>query len=89
MSAEEISQRYIQECKKDMEAMNIMPATTNPLATQEISGMIDMIQTLIDKDTPTPPRMARSITVLENSEITGKLSHKNLDDLEAATAVSM
>ena len=46
---EEISQRYIRECKKDMEAMNIMPATTNPLATQEISGMIDMIQTLIDK----------------------------------------
>ena len=38
VSAEEISQRYIQECKKDMEAMNIMPATTNPLATQEISG---------------------------------------------------
>ena len=25
------------------------PATTHPLATQEIDGMIDMIQTLIDK----------------------------------------
>lgn len=29
--------------------MNIKPATTHPLATQEIGGMIDMIQTLIDK----------------------------------------
>ena len=49
VSAEEISQRYIAECKKDMEGMNIMPATTHPLATQEIDGMIDMISELIDK----------------------------------------
>ena len=44
-----ISERYIEECKKDMEGMNIMPATTNPLATQEIDGMIDMIRTLEEK----------------------------------------
>ena len=48
-SSEEISQRYIAECKKDMAGMNVKPATTHPLATQEIDGMIDMIQTLIDK----------------------------------------
>ena len=48
-TSEEISQRYIAECKKDMEAMNILPATKNPQATQEIQGMINMIQTLIDK----------------------------------------
>ena len=29
--------------------MNVREATTHPLATQEIDGMIDMIQTLIDK----------------------------------------
>ena len=49
VSAEEISQRYIAECKKDMAGMNIKPATTHPLATQEIDGMIDMISTLIEK----------------------------------------
>ena len=49
VSSEEISQRYIAECKKDMAGMNVKPATTHPLATQEIAGMIDMIQTLIDK----------------------------------------
>ena len=32
--------------------MNIKPATTHPLATQEIDGMIDMIKTLIDKGMP-------------------------------------
>ena len=45
-----ISERYIAECKKDMEGMNIKPATKNPKATEEIGGMLDMIQTLIDKD---------------------------------------
>ena len=48
-TAEEISQRYIKECKKDMHDLNIEPATTHPLATQEIDGMIEMIKTLIDK----------------------------------------
>ena len=45
VTAEEISTRYIAECKKDMEAMNVRPATTHPLATQEIPGMIAMIET--------------------------------------------
>ena len=40
-----ISERYIAECKKDMEGMNIKPATKNPKATEEIGGMLDMIQT--------------------------------------------
>ena len=37
------------ECKKDMADLNLKPATTHPLATQEIDGMIDMISTLIEK----------------------------------------
>ena len=44
-----ISERYIEECRKDMQSLNVKPATTHPKATQEIGGMIDMIQTLIDK----------------------------------------
>ena len=78
----DISQRYIAECKKDMEGMNIKPATTHPLATQEIGGMIDMIQTLIDKG------YAYNVngTVYYRTrkfEGYGKLSKKNIDDLEA------
>ena len=49
VSANEISQRYIAECKKDMAGMNVKPATKHPLATEEICGMIEMIQELIDK----------------------------------------
>ena len=41
VDAEEISKRYIAECKKDMEGMNVKPATKNPLATEEIGGMLE------------------------------------------------
>ena len=33
VTAAEISERYIKECKKDMEGMNVRPATTHPRAT--------------------------------------------------------
>ena len=32
-----------------MADLNLKPATTHPLATQEIDGMIEMIKTLIEK----------------------------------------
>ena len=49
VDASVISERYIAECKKDMEAMNVKPATVHPKATQEIGGMLEMISTLIEK----------------------------------------
>lgn len=82
VTADEVSKRYIAECKKDMEAMNIKPATKNPLATEEICGMVDMIQTLIDKGYA----YEKNGTVYYRTrkfEGYGKLSHKNLDDLQS------
>jgi cysteinyl-tRNA synthetase len=81
-TSEEISQRYIAECKKDMEAMNILPATKNPQATQEIQGMINMIQTLIDKGYAYPVSDGTVYYRTRKFQGYGKLSHKNIDDLE-------
>ena len=80
--AEEISQRYIAECKKDMDGMNIEPATTNPLATQEIDGMIDMISTLIEKGYAYEKNRTVYFRTRQFKDY-GKLSHKNLDDLRS------
>ncbi len=82
VTAEEISQRYIAECKKDMADMNVMPATTHPLATQEIDGMIDMISTLIDKGYAYNVNGTVYFRTRRFAEY-GKLSHKNLDDLRS------
>ncbi|MDY5704920.1 MAG: cysteine--tRNA ligase, partial [Lachnospiraceae bacterium] len=81
-TSEEISQRYIAECKKDMEAMNILPATKNPQATQEIQGMINMIQTLIHKGYAYPVSDGTVYYRTRKFQGYGKLSHKNVDDLE-------
>ena len=83
VSAEEISTRYIKECKKDMADMNVKPATTHPLATQEIDGMIDMISTLIEKGYAYPAADGTVYFRTRQFKEYGKLSHKNLDDLRA------
>ena len=82
VSADEISSRYIKECKKDMADMNVKEATTHPLATQEIDGMIDMIQILIDKGFAYEVNGTVYFRV-KNFKEYGKLSHKNLEDLQS------
>ena len=82
VTAEEISKRYIEECKKDMEGMNVKPATKNPLATEEIDGMIDMISTLIEKGYAYNVNGTVYFRTRRFEEY-GKLSHKNLDDLRS------
>lgn len=82
VSSQEISQRYIKECKQDMADMNVKPATTHPLATQEIDGMIDMIDTLIEKGFAYDVNGTVYFRTRKFDEY-GKLSHKNLDDLRS------
>ena len=82
VTADEVSKRYIEECKKDMAAMNVKPATKHPLATEEIDGMIDMIQTLIDKGYAYNVNGTVYFRTRKFEEY-GKLSHKNLDDLRS------
>lgn len=82
VSAQEISERYIAECKKDMASMNVLPATTHPLATEEIGGMVEMIGTLIEKGFAYDVNGTVYFRTRKFDEY-GKLSHKNLDDLRA------
>ena len=82
VSPEVISERYIQSVKEDMESLNIKPATKNPKATEEIDGMIEMIATLIKKG----HAYEKNGTVYfktRSFEGYGKLSKKNMDELEA------
>ncbi len=77
-----ISERYIAECKKDMAAMNVRPATTHPKATEEICGMLEMIGTLIEKGHAYAAPDGTVYFRTRNFAEYGKLSHKNLDDLQ-------
>ena len=81
VDADTISQRYIAECKKDMADMNVKPATTHPQATQEIGGMLEMIQTLIDKGHAYVAADGTVYFRTKSFKGYGKLSHKNLDEM--------
>lgn len=86
--ASEIAARYTEAAISDMNALNVMPATTHPKATEEIDGMIDMIQTLIDKGYA----YEKNGTVFYRTRKFagyGKLSGKNLDDLEAGARIAV
>lgn len=77
-----VAKRYIEECKKDMKAMNVRPATVHPLATEEIGGMLDMIGKLLEKGYAYKAEDGTVYFRTRNFKEYGKLSHKNLDDLQ-------
>ena len=82
VTADEVAKRFIEECKKDMAGMNVKTATKHPLATEEIDGMIEMIADLIRKGYA----YEKNGTVYFRTRMFkeyGKLSHKNLDDLQS------
>ena len=81
-TADEVSKQFIEECKKDMAGMNVKPATTHPLATEEIDGMVEMIQKLID-DGYAYEKNGTVYFRTRKFKDYGKLSHKNLDDLQS------
>ncbi len=88
VSSTEISERYIEAYIKDLTGLNVKPATSSPKATEEIDGMIDMISSLIEKG----HAYEKNGTVYfrtRSFEEYGKLSKKNLDDLEAGIRIAV
>ena len=82
VDASVISERYIKEAETDMDMLNISKDIIHPRATQEIDGMIEMISSLIEKG----HAYAVDGTVYfrtRSFDGYGKLSKKNIDDLEA------
>ncbi len=76
-----ISERYIEECRKDMKALNVKTATTHPKATDEIDGMLEMISILLEKGYAYTAPDGTVYYKTRSFKEYGKLSHKNLDDL--------
>lgn len=88
VDASVISERFIGEAKKDMADLNVKPASIHPKATEEIPGMLEMIQELIQKDYA----YEKNGTVYFRTRRFngyGKLSKKNIDDLEAGSRIAV
>jgi len=85
---ESVAETNIKEAFADIRGLNCMEATVNPRATQEIDGIIEMIQTLIDKGFA----YVRNGSVYYSArsfERYGLLSGKDIDDLIAGARVDV
>lgn len=88
VDASVVSERFIEECRTDMKGLNIKDATYNPKATEEIDGMIAMIQELIDKGFA----YEKNGTVYFRTrkfDHYGQLSNKKLDDMVAGIRIAV
>ena len=85
---DKIAERYIKEYFTDAQGLGIKKATYHPLATENIDGIINMVQTLIDKG------FAYELNgdVYYNTKAFhpyGKLSHQPLEELEAGARIGV
>jgi cysteinyl-tRNA synthetase len=81
-----LSQRFIDECRKDMAAIGVLPADVEPKATEHIPEMHAIIQKLIDRGHAYAAQGDVYFAVRSYPDY-GKLSKRNLDDLLSGARV--
>lgn len=84
----ELAQEHIKEYEDHIQALNILPATVFPRATQEIEQIISMVKDLIASDHAYA--VEGDVYYRVNSkEDYGKLSGRNLDDMQAGARIEI
>jgi cysteinyl-tRNA synthetase len=88
VSAQEISERYIEEYRTDMASLGVAPADIEPKATEHVPQMIALIERLIAKGVAYPVEGDVYFEVRRFPGY-GKLSGKNLEELQAGARVEV
>ena len=88
LSAEEISNRYIQNYFRDFDRLNIKRATNYPKATEHIEDIIEFVQKLIEKEIAYVSKNGVYFSVSKFPEY-GKLSKKKIDELESGSRIQV
>ena len=83
-----LAEGYINEFEKHLAELNVLPATFNPRATQEIDTIIAMVQNLIDKGFAYPAEGDVYFRVTRDPDY-GRLSGRKLDDMQAGARIEV
>lgn len=83
-----LAQQYIDGYKRNLEALNIKPATVNPRATEDMPQIIQMIQQLIDKESAYVVDGDVYYSV-DSDEDYGKLSGRSLQTMNAGSRIQV
>ena len=81
-----LAQRYIDEFLVDTDGLNVVRASHYPRVTQEIDGIISLVETLISKGFAYE-KNGTVYFISHKANKYGKLSKKNIDELEAGARV--
>ena len=85
----ELTARYIESMQEDSKVLNIIPPTFQPKATEAISSMIKMISILVEKSFAYVGNNGDVFFEISKFSNYGKLSKKNIDDLNAGSRVKV
>ena len=84
----QLAEGYIQDFRRHLADLNILPATANPRATQTMDKIQAMIQGLIEKGYAYAAAGDVYFRVTKDEEY-GKLSGRRLDDMQAGSRVEI
>ena len=84
-----LTERFIQAMHEDLAALDILPPTQEPRATEAIADIIALIQTLLDKDYAYVGTGGDVYYAVSRFATYGQLANKKLDDLRAGERVAV
>ena len=84
-----LAQRYIDDYRQNLLDLNILPATSNPRATQTMDQIIAMVKGLIDKGYAYPAPNGDVYFRVTKDEEYGKLSGRKLDEMQAGARIEV
>ena len=89
VDASELAEKYIQDFRRQIEVLNILPATVNPRATQEMPQIIRMIEGLIEKGFAYAARNGDVYFRVTKDPEYGKLSGRRIEDMQAGARIEV
>ncbi len=88
LTSSEVAEKYIDEYYTDAKGLGVRKATIHPRATENIQGIIDIIQTLIDKGFAYEAQGDVYYRTTKFKDY-GKLSHQPLEELQAGARIDV
>ena len=84
-----LAQRYIDDYARNLADLNVLPATSNPRATQTMKEIIHMIQELGERGFAYAPGNGDVYFRVTKDADYGKLSGRKLDDMQAGARIEV
>ena len=88
ITPQELVDRFVEDFFRGMDALNVQRADVYPLATREMTPIIDTIQNLVDKGYAYPGGGDVFFRVTKSKDY-GKLSHRTLDGMQAGARIEV